>query len=50
MNNEPIEPTHPSGPEITQNITEYIYKEFCRRMDLSDEELAAQYPPMDDLR
>jgi hypothetical protein len=41
---------HPTGPEITQNITEYIYKEFFRRMELSDEELAAQYPPLDDLR
>ena len=30
MNNEPIEPTHPSGPEITQNITEYIYKGASR--------------------
>ena len=28
------EPTHPTGPEISQSITEYIYKEFCRRMDL----------------
>ncbi len=44
------EATRPTGPEITQNITEYIYKEFCRRMELSDEELAAQYPPMDDTR
>ena len=44
------EAIHPTGPEITQNITEYIYKEFCRRMELTDEELAAQYPPLDDLR
>ncbi|MCX6614398.1 MAG: hypothetical protein NTW74_26605, partial [Acidobacteria bacterium] len=50
INNEPIPPAHPTGPEITQSITEYIYKEFCRRMELSDEELAAQYPPLDDSR
>ncbi len=24
----------PSGPEITQSITEYIYTEFCKAMDL----------------
>ena len=50
LSNEPIKATHPTGPEITQNITDYIYKEFCRRMELSDEELAAQYPPLDDRR
>jgi len=25
---------HPTGPEITQNITEYIYQEFCKALNL----------------
>ena len=37
------EPTHPTGPQLSQSITEYIYKEFCRRMDLQPTDL----PPMD---
>ena len=43
-------PIHPSGPEITQNITEYIYKEFCKAMDLPPVALEQKSPPKDDLR
>ncbi len=39
------EPIHPTGPEISQSITEYIYKEFCRRMDLPPVALEPKSPP-----
>jgi hypothetical protein len=50
LNNEPIPPTHPSGPEITQNITEYIYKEFCKGLGINPEPLNQDLPPENDSR
>jgi hypothetical protein len=42
LNNEPIPPTHPSGPEITEHITEYIYKEFCKGLGITPEPITRE--------
>lgn len=49
-----IEPTNPTGPQLSQSITEYSYKEFCRRMDLPPIDLTTgalepKSPPTDSI-
>jgi hypothetical protein len=40
--NEPIRPT---GPQLSQSIGEYVYQEFCRRMDMNPDRNVPQNEP-----
>jgi hypothetical protein len=41
------EPIHPTGPALSQSITEYIFREFCKHTNMDPDAIKPKSPPAD---